>query len=328
MGYSIMPVASSSEDQTCCRHIAACSRNLVLKQCLRLPTPLWEEIMSLLGGQFTRMAQEARKQNPWTARIGTTVEAQIISPRFIPQCSIFFRCAPYNLLSSVRRAKCFGWSSAVLGNASDWSNCLSKLSVPPAVACKLTNVLIVKILLYFEGTYELHLIMMTRVIAKNLRWDLYQHDFLSIHMVVNIPFHLPVLKQRCTAKWAASYFYRAHPWHMTLSFLAESLIKWPQIHVCAWQWLHLSISLSSLISQCTLDPSRGLQAEAERCIHTIYLTIQYSINICSFEASWVAHAIKILQIISLLQDTGSCTMLAIQLILSAESLTHCWWRTQ
>lgn len=51
-----------------CRHVAACSRNLVLKQCLRLPTPLWQEIMGLMGGEYAEMAQESRKQSPWEGR--------------------------------------------------------------------------------------------------------------------------------------------------------------------------------------------------------------------------------------------------------------------
>lgn len=37
---------------------AACSRDLVLKQCLQLPVPLWREVMCLLGGEF---AEEARR---------------------------------------------------------------------------------------------------------------------------------------------------------------------------------------------------------------------------------------------------------------------------
>jgi len=36
---------------------AACSRSLVLKQCLQLPTPLWREVMLLLGGQYQEEAE-------------------------------------------------------------------------------------------------------------------------------------------------------------------------------------------------------------------------------------------------------------------------------
>ena len=38
---------------------AACSRTLVLKQCLKLPVPLWRECMCLLGGEW---AEAARRQ--------------------------------------------------------------------------------------------------------------------------------------------------------------------------------------------------------------------------------------------------------------------------
>lgn len=38
---------------------AACSRSLVLKQCLGLPTPLWKEVMELMGGEFGVTARAA-----------------------------------------------------------------------------------------------------------------------------------------------------------------------------------------------------------------------------------------------------------------------------
>ena len=41
-----------------CRHAAACSRNLVVKQCLQLPVPLWREIMELLGGEYAKAAEQ------------------------------------------------------------------------------------------------------------------------------------------------------------------------------------------------------------------------------------------------------------------------------
>ena len=42
----------------CRRHQAASSRSLVLKQCLQLPTPLWREVLLLLGGAFAQEADE------------------------------------------------------------------------------------------------------------------------------------------------------------------------------------------------------------------------------------------------------------------------------
>ena len=42
-------------------HTAACSRSLVLKQCLQLPTPLWREVMCLMGGQFAEEARAAQR---------------------------------------------------------------------------------------------------------------------------------------------------------------------------------------------------------------------------------------------------------------------------
>uniref|UniRef100_A0A061RL08 Transcriptional regulator n=2 Tax=Tetraselmis sp. GSL018 TaxID=582737 RepID=A0A061RL08_9CHLO len=38
---------------------AACSRPLVLKPCLGLPTPLWREVMELMGGDFGEEARRA-----------------------------------------------------------------------------------------------------------------------------------------------------------------------------------------------------------------------------------------------------------------------------
>lgn len=42
-------------------HTAACSRVLVLKQCLQLPTPLWREVMCLMGGQYAEQAREQQR---------------------------------------------------------------------------------------------------------------------------------------------------------------------------------------------------------------------------------------------------------------------------
>ncbi|KAL4856413.1 hypothetical protein ACK3TF_003210 [Chlorella vulgaris] len=42
---------------------AACSRTLVLKQCLRLPVPLWREAMCLLGGEWAETARQQRRQD-------------------------------------------------------------------------------------------------------------------------------------------------------------------------------------------------------------------------------------------------------------------------
>jgi hypothetical protein len=39
------------------RYSVASSRSLVLKQCLQLPTPLWQEVLLLLGGRYAREAQ-------------------------------------------------------------------------------------------------------------------------------------------------------------------------------------------------------------------------------------------------------------------------------
>lgn len=37
---------------------AAASRVIVLKQCLGLPTPLWKEVLALMGGKYTQMARQ------------------------------------------------------------------------------------------------------------------------------------------------------------------------------------------------------------------------------------------------------------------------------
>ncbi len=42
-------------------HTAACSRVLVLKQCLQLPTPLWREVMCLMGGRYAEQAREQQR---------------------------------------------------------------------------------------------------------------------------------------------------------------------------------------------------------------------------------------------------------------------------
>lgn len=42
-------------------HTAACSRLLVLKQCLQLPTPLWREVMCLMGGRYAEQAREQQR---------------------------------------------------------------------------------------------------------------------------------------------------------------------------------------------------------------------------------------------------------------------------
>lgn len=40
------------------QYSAACSRNIVLKQCLGLPTPLWREVMNLMGGEHSSIANQ------------------------------------------------------------------------------------------------------------------------------------------------------------------------------------------------------------------------------------------------------------------------------
>jgi putative AlgH/UPF0301 family transcriptional regulator len=40
---------------------AACSRTLVLKQCLQLPVPLWREVMCLMGGEWAEAARRERR---------------------------------------------------------------------------------------------------------------------------------------------------------------------------------------------------------------------------------------------------------------------------
>ncbi|BDA41837.1 probable UPF0301 protein CT0663 [Coccomyxa sp. Obi] len=39
-------------------YTAACSRSIVLKQCLQLPVPLWKEILLLMGGQYAQIASK------------------------------------------------------------------------------------------------------------------------------------------------------------------------------------------------------------------------------------------------------------------------------
>ena len=45
-------------------HTAAVSRNLVLKQCVALPTPLWKEMMELMGGEFLEIARKNYPHSP------------------------------------------------------------------------------------------------------------------------------------------------------------------------------------------------------------------------------------------------------------------------
>jgi hypothetical protein len=44
-------------------HTAACSRTLVLKQCLQLPVPLWRESMCLLGGEYAEAARQQQRND-------------------------------------------------------------------------------------------------------------------------------------------------------------------------------------------------------------------------------------------------------------------------
>lgn len=39
-------------------YTASSSRSLVLKQCLGLPVPLWQEVMGLMGGQYAAQVRE------------------------------------------------------------------------------------------------------------------------------------------------------------------------------------------------------------------------------------------------------------------------------
>ena len=41
------------------RYPAACSRPLILKQCLQLPVPLWRELLQLMGGEYMAAARAA-----------------------------------------------------------------------------------------------------------------------------------------------------------------------------------------------------------------------------------------------------------------------------
>lgn len=40
------------------RFLAASSRSLLLKQVIELPTPLWVEVLSLMGGEYAALARE------------------------------------------------------------------------------------------------------------------------------------------------------------------------------------------------------------------------------------------------------------------------------
>ena len=40
-------------------HPCCTSRNLILKECISLPTPLWREIMQLMGGRYIKIAQSS-----------------------------------------------------------------------------------------------------------------------------------------------------------------------------------------------------------------------------------------------------------------------------
>lgn len=44
-------------------HTAACSRSLVLKQCLQLPKPLWQEVMCLMGGSYAAAVRQQRRED-------------------------------------------------------------------------------------------------------------------------------------------------------------------------------------------------------------------------------------------------------------------------
>lgn len=44
-------------------YTASSSRSLVLKQCLGLPVPLWQEAMGLMGGEFAAEVQRAQENN-------------------------------------------------------------------------------------------------------------------------------------------------------------------------------------------------------------------------------------------------------------------------
>lgn len=41
-----------------CRYTASISRSLLLKQGIRLPVPLWREVLLLMGGQYTAVAAD------------------------------------------------------------------------------------------------------------------------------------------------------------------------------------------------------------------------------------------------------------------------------
>jgi hypothetical protein len=41
-----------------CRYTASCAKSLCLKPAIQLPTPLWLEVMRLMGGEFLQIADE------------------------------------------------------------------------------------------------------------------------------------------------------------------------------------------------------------------------------------------------------------------------------
>ncbi|GAQ80355.1 hypothetical protein KFL_000520270 [Klebsormidium nitens] len=44
-------------------YTAACSKSLVLKQCIQLPKPLWQEILELMGGEFAETSRLAYNES-------------------------------------------------------------------------------------------------------------------------------------------------------------------------------------------------------------------------------------------------------------------------
>lgn len=40
-------------------YTAACSRGIILKHCIQLPTPLWREVLELMGGEYHEVARQA-----------------------------------------------------------------------------------------------------------------------------------------------------------------------------------------------------------------------------------------------------------------------------
>ncbi|CAG9465540.1 unnamed protein product [Pedinophyceae sp. YPF-701] len=47
----------NAEVEAGCWITAACSRPLIIKQCLTLPTPLWREVLGLMGGEYAQIAE-------------------------------------------------------------------------------------------------------------------------------------------------------------------------------------------------------------------------------------------------------------------------------